>query len=298
MTLKTIAAVCATMLLAACVEEEELQPPLPKPPSLEGAWTSCKTEDNMPQDEWETFLFTGNELQRVQLEYASNDGSCTGAVHGSVANVWDWNLTFGPDFVTTLGSQTVTARTFDSEVHHNMLYVDATPEPDVLYLGDPTAVPGLDGSTPDARPTVLWDSRPYRRQAASAIDASALAGNWATGCVENVAGDTIEVFTFLGHTLTVTRTTYESMDASCTGAATPSTFAAALALRGPVVATLGAGTVTARQVDLADDGFSGYTIMYVDTAATPQVLYVGELGATPETRPSVLGLGPPPHVRQ
>jgi hypothetical protein len=299
MTKTQIAACLGAMLIAGCPDGEELvkAPTL----SLDGAWTSCKTEE-IPQDEWETFLFDGSTMQRVKLEYASSDGTCTGAVHGSVADLWSWTIEVGGGVQTTLEGVPVTARTLDSPAHHTIVYVDVASDPDALYLGDPTADPLKDGSTADARPTVLWAERPHAKDPSSSADAAALEGTWAA-CVADPAGDQRQVMTFHGFGVTITRTVYASTDGSCTGVADPAVAPAVFALRQPVTAALDGNAVTARELDIVDSGWAYYTLVFLDTAANPDVLYLGDDmhvardGTAPEKRPNVLRHGMP-HVRQ
>lgn len=91
---------------------------------------------------------------------------------------------------------------------------------------------------------------------------------------------------------------YASTDGSCTGVETPEGDWTGFATAGPeVAATLGGVPVAgARETDVTLGGEpTFYSILYVDTAANPDVLYTGDESAdpardatTPERRPNVL----------
>lgn len=106
-----------------------------------------------------------------------------------------------------------------------------------------------------------------------------------------------EILTIGGASLGVDVIDYATADLSCDGDGTPGTpMAATMAYRGQVSAALGAGSVTATKVDVAlptvpPETF--YTLVYRDTAATPDALHLGDDagtldGSTEALRPTSL----------
>jgi hypothetical protein len=256
--------------------------------TVDGAtWSFCRLEQNMPQDEWETFTFIGGTLFRTQLEYASTDSSCTGEFHGQVENAWSATYALGGDVAATLDGVTVTARSLDLVAEDGtpwsgMLYVDTAREPDELHLG-------VDG-VPD-----LWP-RAYAKEEAHAVSAPALQGVW-DSCVTFDTGDQREVFAVDGYRMLVTGTSYSSSDGSCGGTPTAAfEDVVSFVLRETTPATLGGSAVLARAADAVfASGRRLYSTMYLDTTRTPNVLYVGDEtadpardGSTPDSRPIAL----------
>lgn len=256
--------------------------------TVDGAtWSFCRLEQNMPQDEWESFTFIGDTLFRTQLEYASTDSSCTGEFHGEVQNAWSLAYALGGNVAATLDGVTVTARSFDALTEDGtplsgMLYVDTTRDPNELRLGI------------DAFPD-LWP-RAYVEEAAQAVSAPALQGVW-DSCATFDTGDLGEVFTVNGYRIFVAATSYSSSDGSCSGTATPAfEDMVSFVLRGTTPATLDGSVVLARAADaLFASGRRLYSTMYLDTTSTPHVLYVGDEtadpardGSTPDSRPIAL----------
>jgi hypothetical protein len=250
-------------------------------------WSFCRLEENMPQDEWESFTFIGGTLFRTQLEYASTDSSCTGEFHGNVENAWSAAYALGGDAAATLDAGPVTARslellTEDGSLFSGMLYVETAREPDELHLG-------VDG-VPE-----LWP-RAYVKEAAQAVSVPALQGIW-DSCATFDTGDFREVFTVNGYRILVSGTRYSSSDGSCSGSATPEfEEVVSFVLRGTTPATLDGGIVLARAADAVfASGRRLYSTMYLDTTSTPHVLYVGDEtadpardGSTPDSRPIAL----------
>ena len=256
--------------------------------ALDGAtWSFCRLEQNMPQDEWESFTFIGDTLFRNQLEYASTDSSCTGQFHGQVENAWAATIALGGDVEVPLDGTTVTARALevvaeDGTPWSGFLYVDTAQVPDALHLGL------------DAVPE-LWP-RAYMKEEPHGVSAPALQGTWSS-CSTEVTGDVGEVFTISGYHVSVAGTSYASNDGSCSGAATPAfDDGVSFALRGTTPAMLRDGAVVAREVDAVfGSGGQLYSIMYIDTSTTPNVLYTGDEtadpardGTAPDRRPLVL----------
>jgi hypothetical protein len=143
---------------------------------------------------------------------------------------------------------------------------------------------------------------------------AALQGSWYRCYTENVGQDLFEdrseVMTVTGTNVrSVTRSHAGSSDGTCPGAGTvtsddPGTFV----LGGEVPAILrNAGTtVTARAADVTLEGQPVmYTILYLDTAANPDVLYTADEdpndpahnGDTPQTRHNLIN-DSDPRVRQ
>lgn len=125
-----------------------------------------------------------------------------------------------------------------------------------------------------------------------------LAGKW-TACVdEEFEVDYAEDLTITATSLAVETRFYQTTDGTCAGAPiSTETDSATFVLGGDVAATMGVGgrAVTARAADVTGGGETFYTIVYVDTAATPDALYLGDEsvdplrdGSTPATRPNVL----------
>ncbi len=256
--------------------------------AIDGAtWSFCRLEQNMPQDEWESLTFVGDTLFRTHLEYASVDSSCTGLFHGEVESAWAAAFALGGDVQVPLDGATVTARALaavaeDGTPWSGVLYVDTARDPDALHIG-------VDG-VPE-----LWP-RPYVKEEPQGVSAPALQGTW-TSCSTEDTGDVGEVFTISGYRVAVAGTSYASNDGSCGGAATP-TFEdwVAFVLRGTAPATLRESAVVAREVDaVSASGGQLYSIMYIDTSTTPNVLYTGDEtadpardGTAPDRRPLAL----------
>lgn len=106
-----------------------------------------------------------------------------------------------------------------------------------------------------------------------------------------------EVLTIGGASFDVGTMDYATADLSCDGDGTPGTpLATTMAYRGQVNATLGAGSVTAMKVDVALPTVppkAFYTLVYRDTAATPDALHLGDDagtldGSTEALRPTSL----------
>jgi hypothetical protein len=111
------------------------------------------------------------------------------------------------------------------------------------------------------------------------------------------ATDYREILTIGGASFDVGTIDYATADLSCDGDGTPNMpLATTMAYRGPVSATLGAGSVTATKVDVVLPTVppqTFYTLVYRDTAATPDALHVGDDsglldGSTEALRPIAL----------
>jgi hypothetical protein len=135
-------------------------------------------------------------------------------------------------------------------------------------------------------PTGTWDGGSFQ---------DALQGSWAE-CKDGGSGaSNQDTLTFSGLNLAVTSLSFPN--ATCEGAGTPSGGATGVIVIGyTATAALGSSTVTATQLDLVIGGVTTYQIGYVDQAATPDRLYLGDTtgtndGSSPATRPTALDAG-------
>jgi hypothetical protein len=124
-----------------------------------------------------------------------------------------------------------------------------------------------------------------------------LAGEW-TGCLTGGAGDYSRRMFFYADSFSSTTRTFSTTDGSCGGAETSASTEIWRFRLGPEVpAQVGAtGTaVIARELNLQNSFETLFTIVYVDEATTPRLLYFGDLaldplqdGTAPEKRPDLL----------
>lgn len=124
-----------------------------------------------------------------------------------------------------------------------------------------------------------------------------LAGEW-VGCLSDGAGDQSRRMYFYADSFSLETRTHASADGSCRGAETSSALEIwRFRLGADVPAQVGAaGTeVVARELNLQSSSETLFTIVYVDEAATPRLLYFGDLardplqdGTAPEKRPDLL----------
>jgi hypothetical protein len=127
-------------------------------------------------------------------------------------------------------------------------------------------------------------------------DPGDLDGTW-VDCSNDGGNDMRDVLILSGSTFDVMPYVYVTTDGSCGGAGTPSEgpSGGTMTLGAPADAWLGDAVVQATPVDLPMGGSMYYSILWRDTGAAPDVLYVGDdmatagLGGTsPESRPNVL----------
>lgn len=128
-----------------------------------------------------------------------------------------------------------------------------------------------------------------------------LAGEW-TGCLNDGAGDYSRRMVFYADSFSSTTRRFSTTDGTCGGTETgASTEIWRLRIGADVPAQLGAVgtavTVTARELNLQNSFETLFTIVYVDDAATPRLLYFGDLaldplqdGTSPEKRPDLLSV--------
>lgn len=130
-------------------------------------------------------------------------------------------------------------------------------------------------------------------------DVQTIQGTWRVCADEEVGDDWEEDLTFSGTSFTGVTRQYATTDGTCGGAVTSTdTFTGSFVLGAEVAATIGVGgtAVTARETDVTITGQGTfYTITYVDTAPTPDLLYTGDEtvdpardATTPAKRPNVL----------
>jgi hypothetical protein len=122
--------------------------------------------------------------------------------------------------------------------------------------------------------------------------ASTLQGTWASCETDGTASAKL-AFTFSGSNVTIALASWNA-NSTCTGtpdfqAGVSGTFTVGSA----VTANLGATPVTAHQIDVTSGGSTQYDLVYVDTAANPDRLYLGDSsgandGSTPALRPTAL----------
>lgn len=118
-------------------------------------------------------------------------------------------------------------------------------------------------------------------------------GTWVV-CRNDLLGDYRELFAIDGASGSAGLILYATTDVSCDGDGVSETPTALTAVYGdPVTAGLGTGTVMATKVDVTLAGPPAetfYTLIYRDTAATPEALHLGDDtgaldGSTPALRP-------------
>lgn len=137
-------------------------------PSLVGTWISC-FNDGFGNDEYSSFTVTASDFSEVESTLTSTDAKCTGAIISG--DTITGTYTTGPSITATLGADSVTAYELDVDIgstgsdnFFTIYYIDTSVTPNVLYFGDETATPGLDGSSASTRPNVLQDWKPRVKQ--------------------------------------------------------------------------------------------------------------------------------------
>ncbi len=273
--------------------------PVPFPATLQGTWISCVNEGSGASDQAEALTIDGDTVVSVQTTHASTDATCSGT--GTVAGTFAGTFTIGGPVEARVGAAggVVTARAIDvtdggGVTFYSIVYVDVGPNPDVLYTGDQAIDPALDGSTPDRRPAVLeaWKPR-YLGGLPEPSFADVIQGSWAS-CQGSYYGDVKERLSFSGESWSGLDTLHSSYDGSCSGSVVDTfSFGGSFTVGGAVPAQLGVNTVTAHATNLVASypaSVTLYTLLYVDAASTPDVLYIGDSsgardGTTPANRP-------------
>lgn len=115
-----------------------------------------------------------------------------------------------------------------------------------------------------------------------------LQGAWSM-CKASSGTSNFDILTFSGVNVTVTSDAFPNE--TCTGTGTPQTPKSGTVVIGSTVtAALGSASVTATRLDITIGGPTQYNLAYIDTAATPDRMYMGDTsgandGSTPELRP-------------
>jgi len=127
-----------------------------------------------------------------------------------------------------------------------------------------------------------------------------LIGTWSTGCFNEFPGgatpDLVETFTITSTSWTSVNYDYSTNNGTCSaGEVLADSGTGSFVTGGSVAAMLGAAPVTANTIDFHATGFDLYSIYYIDEAANPDVLYIGDETATvgldgsaPDKRPTEL----------
>ena len=115
-----------------------------------------------------------------------------------------------------------------------------------------------------------------------------LQGAWSM-CKASTGTSNFDILTFSGLNVTVTSDAFPNE--TCTGTGTPQTpRSGAVVIGASVTATLGSASVTATRLDITIEGPTQYNLAYINTAATPDRMYMGDTsgandGSTPDLRP-------------
>lgn len=269
--------------------------------ALQGTWISCSNDGGGAPDLKEALTIDGLAVAGESWTYPSTDATCAGAATPEAP--FSANATVGPMVGATLGGVAVSgARETDvtptsGAPFYSILYLDLASEPDVLYTGDETTDPARDATAPERRPNVLEQGKPrVKAGGAPGTDfAQLLQGTWAV-CIGDPSGDGRLSYTFSGSAFTASLAVHPSTNGTCTG--TPFVFSGGgtFTVGGTVTASLNGILVVAHQADFVAAGVQPfYTILYVDTGASPPVLFEGDDtadpsrdGAAPDRRPNVL----------
>jgi hypothetical protein len=214
-------------------------------------------------------------------DHPTVDGSCggdgwlnlAGGAQGTFTLEAPMALDFGVGGPTVSGTAVVA--TLGPDTLYQSLWMDTYATVPTLYGGDDGGVPPL---APADRPTVLSLEPRYRAATPTPFPA-VVNGTW-DACVLELGAPNVdrwERFLISGTTITFSEVVYASGNGSCTGAVNGTGGGSStIALGAATPATLGGFAVTAHKVDL----FGMYTIVYVDTMASPYTLYIGDEGAT------------------
>ncbi len=293
------------------VKDGGAAPPDPILALLQDSWTACRAGT---PDRREIDHVVGRTSTVTSVEYASADGSCSGAA--TLTGTGTTTFLVGANAPATLAGAPVVARNVDvskgTGTEFNVVFVDTASDPDRILAGDVSADPTRDGTSPAMRPRIL--AAPWSRAAplgASTTTEAALQGTWVACYREDgELRDQRETLTISGTSASGSNDLFPSMDGSCTGTAKPNSapFAATIALGGTAPGTLLGTLVSAREVDLSVSGSTRYSIVWVDASASPPVLYTGDEvvntyrdASAPDRRPTVLSawkprvkISPPP----
>ncbi len=124
---------------------------------------------------------------------------------------------------------------------------------------------------------------------------SALQGTWREPCTASAGTSFTSDVAISGLAFNVTPYSYAS-NTTCSGTGVSQSTGSGTLVIGPAVATnLGVTPVTAYQLDIVITSGTEYTLVYIDTVATPNRMYIGDAvsgandGSTPAKRPTALG---------
>lgn len=272
-------------------------PAMAFPASLQGSFESCTNE--WIYDQREVVTFAGTKVDARMYDHATMDGTCSGNGYLRIADSMQATFTLGADVDATIGVLDVTAVAADvdpelASTFYSIVWVDSHASPRTVYTGDENATAGLDGTAPERRPTVLQQAKPRYLLPAPPAFPGILQGNWENCTYEwDFGSDVREVFIFSGSTFTYDSYVHGTTDGTCGGTGTHNdTGSGTFTTGAAAAATLGGLNVTANAIDF----FMGlYTLVYVDTSASPYTLYIGDETATsgldgtaPNKRPTVL----------
>jgi len=285
------AALLCAVTFAGCGGDEESPPPPPDYlTKLQGTWIACYSEGT--GDTQDVLVVDGSAMSGTVSSFPSADATCSGtptATHSFTASG-----VIGGERSATLGvgGPTVIARDVDvamsgAGVFYSILFVDESSEPHVLYTGDQSIDPALDGSAPEKRPVVLeaWKPR-FRGEPPPPTPpsfAELLPGTWAS-CQTTGYGDLREALTFSTATWSGIDSLHPSHDGTCSGSVLDSMTMGGWFTLGPTVsAPLGSTAVPARAADLHftyPASVTLYTLLYVDDVPATDVLYIGDTSGT------------------
>jgi hypothetical protein len=133
------------------------------------------------------------------------------------------------------------------------------------------------------------------------ISGGTLSGEW-VACLNEGGADQSRTIVFYSDSFASTTRTFATTDGTCGGAETASAREPwRYRLADPISAQLGpsGASVAARELNVENSFETVFTIVYVDEASDPRVLYLGDLafdplqdGSAPERRPAVLSASP------
>lgn len=131
---------------------------------LEGTWRACVTVNGI--DARKTLMIDSMlNVSTATVTFITTNGTCSTYATSAVGVQTTFLL--GTEVTATLGMATVRARqltiTGPSPVY-TLVYVNTGTTPTLLYLGDLSATPGLDGTAPAKRPEVLDAAWAYVKQ--------------------------------------------------------------------------------------------------------------------------------------
>jgi hypothetical protein len=139
------------------------------PAALQGTWEVCRNDyPGVESDYIERFDISGWNFAVSTIGYLSGDSTCSGTP-GTPAEQASGTYSVGSFLPATFDTTTVTARELDAVFGgprgplYTIYYVDTAAVPPVMYFGDDTATPGLDGTSPAARPTILQAAMPRQK---------------------------------------------------------------------------------------------------------------------------------------